>query len=266
VAVHPGADDQAAPRYPLESVDRTLMLLRQLADRREVSLAEVRAHLEVGQSTAHRLLAMLVYRGFAVQDPVSRRYRPGPVFADLGRAAGAELDLVGVVRPVLVSLAADTGETVHLGELVRTDVRYVDVIESASTLRVASRVGQTRDAHATSVGKAMLATLDDDAVRAAYPGGVLPARTSRTLTDLDALLAELRRVRSRGYGRNRGEVEPGVCSIGVAIVHPGRGLLGGLSVATPEARWSSALEREHVAALHAAVAAVVEAIPAAVDR
>ena len=70
-------------------------------------------------------------------------------------------------------------------------------------------------------------------------------------------------VRSRGYGRNRGEVEPGVCSAGVAIVHPGRGLLGGLSVATQEARWSSALEREHVAALRAAVAAVVEAIPAA---
>ncbi|MEJ2866347.1 IclR family transcriptional regulator [Actinomycetospora sp. OC33-EN08] len=256
-----GADDGAVPRYPLESVDRTLTLLRQLADQREVALADVRVHLGVGQSTAHRLLAMLVYRGFAVQDPVSRRYRPGPAFADLGRAAGATLDLVGVVRPVLVRLAAETGETVHLGELVGTDVRYLDVIESAATLRVASRSGQTRPAHATSIGKAMLATLDDDALRTAYPDGVPAARTSRTTTELDALLAELRRVRSRGHGRNRGEVEAGVCSVGVALVHPDRGLLGGLSVAAPEARWSAAVEREHVAALRHAVTELLRGIP-----
>ncbi|MER5674221.1 IclR family transcriptional regulator [Pseudonocardia alni] len=243
---------EQVPRYPLESVDRTLSLLRLLADRREVSLADVRGHLGVGQSTAHRLLAMLVYRGFAVQDPGTRRYRPGPAFAELGRAADAGLDLVGTARPHLVALAGETGETVHLGALVRTEVHYLDVLESASTLRVASRAGQTRPAHATSIGKAMLAALDDDAVRALYPGGRLPARTARTVTELDALLAELRRSRTRGYARNRGEVESGVCSVGVAISHPTRGLLGGLSVATPEARWSAAIEREHVAALQRA--------------
>ncbi|MDL5159057.1 IclR family transcriptional regulator [Actinomycetospora termitidis] len=256
-----GPDDGAAPRYPLESVDRTLTLLRQLADRREVALAEVRAHLGVGQSTAHRLLAMLVYRGFAVQDPVSRKYRPGPAFADLGRAAEPSFDLVEVVRPVLVALAAETGETVHLGELVGTDVRYLDVIESASTLRVASRAGQTRPAHATSIGKAMLATHDDEAVRALYPDGIPAAGTSRAVTDVDALLAELRRVRSRGSGRNRGEVESGVSSVGVAIGHPAHGLLGGLSVAAPEARWSAAIERDHVAALRTAAERVLARVP-----
>ena len=251
----------AVPRYPLESVDRTLSLLRLLADRSEVTLADVRVQLDVGQSTAHRLLAMLVYRGFAAQDPDTRRYRPGPAFAELGRAADTGLDLVGTARRPLAVLAEETGETVHLGILTRTDVQYLDVLESVSTLRVASRAGQTRPAHATSIGKAMLATFDDDAVRALYPGGGLPASTGRTITALDALLAELHRSRPRGYARNRGEVEPGVCSVGVAIVHPARGLLGGLSVATPEARWTAAIEREHVAALRRAAAGVLAGIP-----
>ncbi len=225
-----------------------------------MKLSDVRAHLEIGQSTAHRLLAMLVYRGFAVQDPATRSYHPGPTFAEIGRAAGQSLDLMRVVRPVLTLLAQECGETVHLGKLVRTDVHYLDVIESASTLRVTGRVGQTRPAHATSIGKAMLATATDQQIRKLYPGGELAAQTSRTVTNLDALLAELAGARARGHGRNRGETEPGVCSVGIALVHPVRGLVGGLSVAAPEARWSAAIEKKHVAALRVAADQVIAAM------
>ncbi|MBB5159436.1 IclR family transcriptional regulator [Saccharopolyspora phatthalungensis] len=242
-------------------MDRTLLLLRFLAERSELKLSEVRAHLGVGQSTAHRLLAMLVYRGFAVQDPASRTYRAGPALFEIGRTVGDGFDLVREVRPVLAWLAEKCGETVHLGVLDGTQVRYLDVIESLSPLRVTGRTGQSRPAHATSIGKAMLATADDDHVRSLYLGGELPSQTARTITDLDALIAELSRTRARGYGRNRGEMEVGVCSIGIGIVHPARGLLGGLSIAAPEARWSAAIEKGHVGVLRAAAAQVVTAVP-----
>lgn len=255
-------DDDAGslPRYPIEAVDRTLLLLRLLAERGEVKLSDARAHLEIGHSTAHRLLAMLVYRGFAVQDDTTRAYQPGPAFIELGRAAGEVLDLVRLIRPVLTRLAEETGETVHLGKIVRADVHYLDAIESTSTLKVAARVGRTRPAHATSIGKAMLAVADDEIVSKLYPGGTLIAQTGRTVTSLDSLLVELARVRARGYGRNRGEMEVGVYSVGIALVHPVRGLVGGLSVAAPEARWSAAIEREHVRALRAAAERTIEAM------
>ena len=256
-----GDATRPVPQYPIESVDRTLLVLRFLAERSELKLSEVREHLGIGQSTAHRLLAMLVYRGYAVQDPVSRTYRAGPVLFEIGRAAAGGFDLVREARPVLEWLGEQSGETVHLGVLDGSRVRYLDVIESASTLRVASRVGQARPAHATSIGKAMLAAADDAHVRSLYPAGALAAQTARTITDLDELLAELRRTRARGHGRNRGEMESGVCSIGVAVVHPARGLLGGLSIAAPTARWGTAVEKVHVGLLRTAAARLASAVP-----
>ena len=252
--------EPTAPPYPIEAVDRTLAVLRYLAGHPELRLADVRAHLDVGQSTAHRLMAMLVYRGFAVQDPETRAYRPGPALLEIGRGAAGGADLVRVARPVLERLAADSGETVHLGRLDGVAVRYLDVVESAATLRVTGRVGRLGPAHATSLGKAMLATYDDARVRALYEGLDLESPTPDTVTDVDRLLAELRRVRRRGWARNRGEMESGVCSVGVTVAVPQRGLLAGLSIATPQVRSGPALERAHAALLKDGAAALCSAL------
>jgi IclR family transcriptional regulator, acetate operon repressor len=255
-----GTPDRPAPQYPIESVDRTLLLLEFLGQRSEVKLSEVRAHLGVGQSTAHRLMAMLVYRGFADQDPDTRVYRAGPALFGVGRSAAEPFDIGRSARPVLEWLAGESGETVHLGVLSGLDIRYVDVIESAATLRVTGRVGRLNPAHATSLGKAMLATFDDAYVRALYAGRELQAPTSRSIADLDGLLAELGRTRGRGWARNRGEMESGVCSVGLGVVHPLRGLLGGFSIATPAARSTAALEKLHADLLREAGARLVETV------
>ncbi|AII10997.1 IclR family transcriptional regulator [Rhodococcus opacus] len=237
------ADERPAPPYPIESVDRTLTLIRMLAERREVKLSEVREQLGVGQSTAHRLLAMFVYRGFAVQDSATRAYRAGPALLTLRHDPEVRLDVARDIRPMLSWLARESGETAHFGVLDGTDVRYVDVVESNQVLRVTGRRAQTRPAHATSIGRAMLSAESDASVRARYRGGPSHADTH---TDFDALLRELAQSRRRGYARNRGDVEPGVCSVGVAVVTRDGELLGGLSVAAPESRWSTPIERADV--------------------
>jgi IclR family transcriptional regulator, acetate operon repressor len=247
------------PQYPIESVDRTLLLLAFLAQRSELKLSEVRAHLEIGQSTAHRLMAMLVYRGFAVQDPETRTYRAGPALFEIARAAGA-FDIRRNARPILEWLANQSGETAHFGVLSGTDVHYIDVVESASVLRVTGRVGQVNPAHATSLGKAMLATFDDAHVRGLYAKWELSAPTERSITDLDRLLSEIASTRTRGWARNRAEMQPGVCSVGVAVVHPVHGVLGGFSIATPQARSTRALEKTHAELLHRAAARLLASI------
>lgn len=231
------------PQYPIESVDRALALIQMLASGADLKLSEVRAHLEIGQSTAHRLLAMFVYRGFAVQDPTTRTYAAGPALLDLGRGTGVGLDVARASRAVLVSLASASGETAHFGVLEATNVRYVDDVESQRALRVIGRVGQTRPAHATSMGRAMLAAEGEAVVRARYHDSPLPVGTHATITTVDELLEELRRTVERGYAINRGDVEPGICSAAVAVVDLDGHVLGGLSVAAPEARWTPAVER-----------------------
>jgi len=228
------------PQYPIEAVDRALRLLALFREQPELRLSVVREHLGVGQSTAHRLMAMMVHHGFAVQDPKTKIYRAGPVLFEVGLAVVRNFDLRTVGRPIMERLAEQCGETVHLGTLEGASVRYVDCVESALALRVGSRVGQLGPAHATSLGKAMLAAMPDEAVRAIYLSPRLPSVTSKTITRLSDLMSELEGVRLRGYARNVEEMADGVCSVGAAIVHPLRGVAGAMSIAAPVMRVSDA--------------------------
>lgn len=246
----PAVEDGAQPR-PTGAVERTLLSLQLLASEPEVRLADVQRRLGVGQSTASRLMAVLVQQGFAEQDPGARTYRAGHRMFDLGRGAVDGTGIVRVVRPALEWLAAESGETAHLGILSGHNIRYLDVIESSEALRVTGRVGRLTPAHATSMGHAMLATFDDESLRRMYAGVSLDAATPRTITDLKVLLAELARVRSRGWARNRQQMESGVCSVGIALVHPARVFIGGVSIATPHARSTPQIERRHVELLMA---------------
>ncbi|ANY08833.1 IclR family transcriptional regulator [Pseudonocardia sp. HH130630-07] len=250
--------DRTPPAYPVAAVDRTLQLLQLLGEIPELRLADVRERLGVGQSTAHRLVAMLVYRGFAVQDPVSRAYRAGPELLAAGSAAGRGATLRDAAAPALLTLARTCAETVHLGVLEPAGVRYLVGIESERALRVADRTGGTRPAHATSMGKSMLATLTDDEVRALCGRHRLSSPTDRTITDVDALLAELDATRRRGYARNSAEMEPGVSSVAIALPRTVPGPPAALSVAAPEVRWTGHAEQQAVRALRAAAATIVE--------
>jgi IclR family transcriptional regulator, acetate operon repressor len=240
---------QQTPQYPIESVDRALRLLLMFRDRPEIRLSRARDELKVGQSTAHRLMAMLVYHGFAAQDPVTRVYRAGPALFEIGLSVISSLDLRSVAHPVLENLAAVTGETVHLGVLEGTEVRFVDAVESELALRVSARVGKRVPAHATSLGKAMLAALTDEQVRVLYPSESLPVVTAQTMSRRSDLLAELDRTRARGYARNAGESEQGVGSTGVTIMHPARGPVGAITIAAPLTRLDQDKSERHAALL-----------------
>jgi IclR family transcriptional regulator, acetate operon repressor len=181
-------------------------------------------------------MAMLCYHDFVIQDPVTRVYRTGPALLEIGLAAVRKMDIRAQARPVLESLSAATGETVHLAALEGHDVRFLDAIESPLALRVSGRVGRLLPAHATSIGKAMLASLRDDDVLALYPGEALQSVTQKTVTSRAELQAELARVRKRGYAVNDGESEDGVSSVGVSVADRRGVLVGGLSVAAPRSR------------------------------
>lgn len=239
------SSSRPAPQYPIESVDRALRLLRMFRTAPQVRLSEAREALGVGQSTAHRLLAMLVYHEFVDQDPVSRAYRAGPALVEIGLSVVRQMDVRSVARPVLESLAAATGETVHLGVLEDGQVRFVDVVESELALRVTGRVGRVLPAHATSLGKAMLAQLTDEQVLGLYPKETLAPVTAKTMTRRSVLLDELNRVRRRGYAENTGESEDGVSSVGAAIVYSAGRQVAGLSVAAPASRMTKQKQRRY---------------------
>jgi DNA-binding IclR family transcriptional regulator len=210
------------PRYPIESVDNALRVLSSFRSHDRLRVKDVADLLEVSTGTAHRLLAMLVYRGYVQQDPTTRLYVPGTILLSIGLQAAARCDLRTLAAPLLDQLRAEVDETIQVASLEGTDVLFVDARESSRTLRVTSRAGTLRPAHCTSVGKAMLAEIDRDALLELYPDERLPQATPKSISSRSELLVELESTRARGYAINFGELEDGVGSVAAAVRSRGR--------------------------------------------
>lgn len=217
------------PTYALGSVDNALRLALLLRER-EIGVADAADMLGVARSTAHRLLSMLVYRGFAEQAD-NRRYRSGPVLSGADNRSGMPpryAQLRWVARPHLRALALRVGETVNLSLLAGTRIRFIESVESTQVLHIGSRIGASLPAARTSGGKAMLAELSQQRLRALYAEVTDPV-------DVDALTIELAEVRRRGFGLNLEETEPGVRAVGVAL-HAQNEPIGAVAVAAPAQR------------------------------
>jgi len=232
-----------APLYPIASVDKALRLLLMFHEHREIRLSEAAVELGVASSTAHRLLAMLVYHGFVRQNPETKVYAPGSALYDIGLALVRRLDMGDRVRRVLEEAARETGETVHAGILEGSRVRYIDAVESDKALRVAARTGMTLPAHCSAAGKALLAPLDLAELATLYPDPHLPQATTRSIRSRARLKDVLEQTRRHGYAENREESEEGVVAVGVALPgDPGRPPIG-ISCAAPSSRMDATRSR-----------------------
>lgn len=232
------ADARPAPRYPIESVDNALNLLRLLPDLGALSVAEAAEHLGVARSTAHRLLAMLQHHDLVQQEPVLKTYVPGPALVSLGLAALRDVDIRGHVLPYLELLVAEVGETAHFVVRRDTSVIFLDCAESRKALRAGSRTGQMLPAHCTASGKVLLAELGDDAIRQMYPAGRLPGLTARSVRTRKALLAQLAEIRERGYAINLGESEEALSAVAVMVTDQRSTALGAITIAGPSLRFT----------------------------
>jgi IclR family acetate operon transcriptional repressor len=238
-----------APRYPIESVDNALTLLLLFAEHPRVRLTEVSQHLGVASSTAHRLLAMLQYRGYVQQDP-TRAYQAGPVLRRLGVAALRKPDLSGVARPVLERLHDKLDGATTIGKLEGQHVVYVDQVRN---VKVAPLPAGSIPAHCTSLGKMMLSELEPDELRALYPDERLDQFTVRSISSRTALELDLQRARARGFAVSDEELLPGVTSVAVALPGLG-GVRYGMSAALPARRMTASARGGAVRALTGAAA------------
>ncbi len=247
--VEAAATDSLAPQYPIESVDNALKLLLLLGEQPQIRLSEATRYLGVASSTAHRLLAMLAYRGFVRQDPVSKAYLPGPSLTGVAFAVFSRIDIERSAAPIMRGLSEQLRETVHIGTLDGADVRFVAAVEGPAAVRVASRLGRSMPAHCTSTGKVLLAALPESVLRQLLPGEELERITPHSIGSRTTLEAELARIRERGYAVNREESEEGVASVAVPIPTRAPGLRLALNAAAPQGRLREALYPSVAAAL-----------------
>jgi DNA-binding IclR family transcriptional regulator len=221
-------------------VDKALALLQLIGERQALRVAEAADLLGVARSTAHRLLAALRRAGFVLQDRPNGAYRPGPALYQIGLSAVSRIDIRRVARPVLEQIRDETEETVSLAVLEGGTIRFLDCAESPRSVRVGNRTGVVRPAHASAVGKAILAGLPDAELSRRYPGGELPpTATPAAIVDMAALHEELSEIRTQGYALNWEESVDGVCAVAVALRDTVGQPLAGFGVVAPTSRIGS---------------------------
>jgi IclR family acetate operon transcriptional repressor len=223
----------------LTSVDNALWLLQLVAERQALRVSEAADLLGVARSTAHRLLSALRRRDFLMQDKPNGVYRPGPALHAIGMAAISRIDIRRIALPVLEQLRDQTRETSSLAILEGTMSRFIECCEGLSAVRVGSRTGIVRYAHASAIGKAMLAALPDTELNRRYPDEELPAATPSSITTRHQLMVELAQVRRQGFALNWEESSDGVCAVAVALLDPSGSPLAAVSVAMPSMRAGS---------------------------
>jgi DNA-binding IclR family transcriptional regulator len=209
------------PPGRVQSVDRAMRLLQQVgAAPAGVSLAELARLCDINRATAWRLLATMEAHGLVDRDPADNRYRIGFAMIRMSRTAGYD-GLVRRVRPILERVCTQTGETAALAVAGQQGVTYVGEVRPVSVLTV-SWLAREVPLHATSTGKAFLASLPEPEALGLLK---LPLQgfTDTTVTSRDRLLAELRRIRQRGYADCAGELEPTLFGVSAPVLDPSDG-------------------------------------------
>ncbi|MBY8885838.1 IclR family transcriptional regulator [Streptomyces sp. PTM05] len=229
----------------VQSLERAFDLLERMADAGgEVGLSELSTSSGLPLPTIHRLMRTLVSCGYVRQQP-NRRYALGPRLIRLGESASR---LLGTwARPYLTDLVEATGETANMALLDGDEVVYVAQVPSRHSVRMFTEVGRRVLPHSTGVGKALLAAVPPEEVRALLGRTGMPAATDRTITDPDAFLAELARIREAGYAIDDNEQEIGVRCLAVSV--PDYPTAAAISISGPAGRVTEAAQDKIIPAL-----------------
>jgi DNA-binding IclR family transcriptional regulator len=217
----------------VQSVDRALALLVLFGEPGErLGVTEMAPELRIHKSTASRLAATLVGRGFLDQDAETERFTLGTALSRMGLLVASNRDLIGASAVALNKLAADTGQTANVSVLDEGSALCIAQREGSYKLAARSFIGVRYDLHTTALGKVSAAFSEPRPALADR----LPAYTARTITDPGEFIAELDRVRRRGYGTSTGELEAGLNVVAVPVLDSWGGCCGAVDISGPASR------------------------------
>ncbi|MFB8387685.1 IclR family transcriptional regulator [Microbacterium sp. NPDC055910] len=208
---------RARPQVP--AADQTLRILAHLTKQRgPVPAATIATALDLPRSTVYHLLATLQEHAFVVHLPEERRWGLGIAAFELAGGYARQEPLARVGRPVLADLVDRAHESAHLAVMHGRDVLYIVEERAPRRPALVTDVGVRLPAHLTATGRAMLAALPREQVRALYPDAAAFAdRTGRGPRRPGELRDVLREARERGWATENGEVTLGLRSIGVVV-------------------------------------------------
>lgn len=234
--------DRAAPlrsRDMITSLQRGLQILELLAAEPEGLPAKtISQRSGLNLSTCYHLLNTLIAAGYVVKSATTQRFGiSGKIVFPAQRSADGAA-LIRLIMPYLQTLRDQTSEAVYLSTRSGSEIVVSAIVESPQMLRVSMlSIGFAGANHATAVGKAVLAHLDDYDVTAYLQRYGMPALTNHTHTEIGPLKEELALIRVRGYSLDLEECGDGICCVGAPIFAPHGPVIASIGIPLPATRY-----------------------------
>ncbi|MBM7459089.1 IclR family transcriptional regulator domain-containing protein [Rhodococcus coprophilus] len=225
-----------APTDYVQSLARGLSVLKAFgAERPRQSLSDVARTTGLTRATARRFLLTLVELGYVRTD--GSQFWLTPRVLELGYTYLSALSLPDVARPHLESLAEQVEESTSVSVLDGDDVVYIARVPVRRIMTVSITLGTRFPAHATSMGRVLLAGLEPEELEKYLARAELTRMTSRTLTTIDDLRTEIEKVRTDGYAIVDQELEEGLRSLAAPIRDESGAVVASMNISTHAGRY-----------------------------
>jgi IclR family pca regulon transcriptional regulator len=228
------------PEYRVEALAKGLRILSLFDEKRPSwRVSDLASAAGLPMPTVYRAVMTLAAEGYLDQLP-DGGYRPGVRTLTLGTAALRSLDLVEIATPKLQQLAGRSGETVNLAVLSGDRVLYLVRLRNSDLVTANIQVGSTLPAVHTSIGKLLLAYLDEADLAARITEASFSANSGpNAKLSLAELREELRVIRDQGWAMQDEELAYGLRSVAGPVTGPGGRVLAGVNLAVQARDWST---------------------------
>ncbi len=224
-------------KYAVPALERANAVLALLAiEPYTWTLSELSRHLHISKSTMYSLL-MTMERLHWVNRDRHDTYALGGAIGKFVSAYAGQYDLIEEFRRLAQPVMRKLQETIQLARLEEADVLYMAKIEAPSPVQMVAGPGVRFPAHATGLGKSLLACLANDQVCRIFPDEKLQSVTEHTIDNRTALLQELARIRDDGYALDLQEGVMGFCCAAAPIRRANGEAVAAVSCSMPIHQW-----------------------------
>lgn len=228
-------------RYFLQSLAKGLTVLQAMAEANHpMTLSDIARAASTSNATATRICHTLTQMGFIDRDE-QRRFFITPRILSLGHSAVCSMGWRNVAQHYLERLSFDLKETVNLSVLDGHELIYIARVNTDRILPFDLQLGSRLPVYCTSMGKALVAFSPPEMVEQILQKVTFAPLTHRTITQKDQYLAELDKVRAKGYAVNDEELSVGLRSVAAPILDSQGWSQAAINIAVPTTRYS--LER-----------------------
>ncbi len=234
-----GWDDKTA-QNTIKSLDRAMEVFEYLSEAQGKTLTTLSEEMRQSPATVYRILVTLEGRGLVEFDHDEQVWHIGPRAFVIGSRFLRRTSLVDRARPVMRKLMEATGETANLGVEKEGSVLFLSQVETHASIRAFFPPGTLSPMHASGIGKALLAHMDEDRLDRLLATVELQAFTDRSITDPEALKEDLAVIRAQGFSVDDEEKNSGMRCIAAPVFDINREAVAGISVSGPTSRVSKA--------------------------